>query len=50
MVDDDIDEEDIEGFVALLEILDIAEGVIVNGTGRVVTLIRIFDDDGEKHF
>ena len=48
VVDDDIDEEDVEGFVALLEILDIAEGVIINGTGRMVTLIRIFDDDGEK--
>lgn len=28
--------------------LDIVEGAIINETSRVVTLIRISDDDGEK--
>ena len=47
IVDDLIDEMDEEGFIAVLYILQVTQGALLNSTARRVTLIRIFDDDGE---
>ena len=44
---DDLIEEDIEGFIAVLDILQITEGALLNNTARRATVIRIFDDDSE---
>ena len=44
---DDLIEEDIEGFIAVLDILQITEGALLNDTARRATVIRIFDDDSE---
>ena len=47
IVDDLIDEMDEEGFIAVLDVLQVTEGANLNSTARRATLIRIFDDDGE---
>ena len=47
IVDDLIDEMDEEGFIAVLDILQVTQGALLNNTARRATLIRIFDDDGE---
>ena len=47
IVDDLIDETDQEGFIAVLDVLQITEGAILNSTARRATLIRIFDNDSE---
>ena len=47
IVDDLIDEMDEEGFIAVLDILQVTQGALLNSTARRATLIRIFDDDGE---
>ena len=46
-MDDLIDEMDEEGFIAVLDVLQVTEGALLNNTARRATLIRIFDDDGE---
>ena len=40
-------EEDEEGFIAVLDVLQITEGALLNNTARSATVIRIFDDDSE---
>ena len=47
IVDDLIDEMDEEGFIAVLDVLQVTQGALLNNTARRSTLIRIFDDDGE---
>ena len=47
IVDDLIDEADEEGFIAVLDVLQVTEGALLNNTARRATLIRIFDNDGE---
>ena len=47
IVDDLIDEADEEGFIAVLDVLQVTEGALLNNTARMATLIRIFDNDGE---
>ena len=47
IVDDLIDEMDEEGFIAVLDVLQVTQGALLNSTARKATLIRIFDDDGE---
>ena len=47
IVDDLIDEMDEEGFIAVLDVLQVTQGALLNNTARRATLIRIFDDDGE---
>jgi len=44
---DDLIEEDEEGFIAVLDVLQITEGALLNNTARNATVIRIFDDDSE---
>ena len=46
-MDDLIDEMDEEGFIAVLDVLQVTEGALLNNTAGRATLIRIFDDDGE---
>ena len=47
IVDDLIDEADEEGFIAVLDVLQVTEGAQLNNTARRATLIRIFDNDSE---